>query len=73
MVDNNDDDWCHYSGMPSPMSYMKSKEHWNMIPTHCEYNGKVYRILNIDIRNSSFTLQDLEDDVDMSDCNVVVK
>jgi dTDP-4-dehydrorhamnose 3,5-epimerase len=24
MNDNNNDDWCHYSGMPSPMAYMNN-------------------------------------------------
>lgn len=32
----------------------------NMIPSECEYDGKNYRILNIDMQGGYFTLQDAE-------------
>ena len=52
---------------------------WDMIPSQCEYDGKIYRILNIDMQGGYFTLQDLEAkkgdvqviEVDMLDCNLV--
>lgn len=53
---------------------------WNMIPGECEYNGKVYRILNIDMQGGYFTLYDTEakkgevqvlDDIDMEKCNPI--
>ena len=76
--DKIDDKWCHYSGMPSPSFYMNDDK-WNMIPSQCEYDGKIFRILNIDMQGGYFTLQDLEAkkgdvqviEVDMLDCNVV--
>ena len=54
-----------------------SDSRWNMIPDRCEYNGKIYRILNIDLQGGYFTIQDLEaergdvqvlDDIDMDKC-----
>ena len=27
-MNRNDDDWCHYSGMPSPKAYEKLKCEW---------------------------------------------
>lgn len=53
---------------------------WNIIPSRCEYNGKTYRILSIDLQGGFFTLQDLEakkgdvqvlTDVDMDKCNPI--
>jgi len=53
---------------------------WNTIPSECEYDGKVYRILNIDIQGGYFTLQDLNakrgdiqviDNIDMDKCNPI--
>lgn len=57
------------------------QEKWNMIPSECEYNGKTYRILNIDLQGGYFTLQNLEakkgeeqilDDIDIDECNPVL-
>jgi hypothetical protein len=54
-----------------------SESRWNMIPDRCEYNGKIYRILNIDLQGGYFKIQDLEaergvvqvlDDIDMDKC-----
>jgi hypothetical protein len=54
-----------------------SESRWNMIPDRCEYNGKIYRILNIELQGGYFTLQVLEaergdvqvlDDIDMDKC-----
>jgi hypothetical protein len=54
-----------------------SDSRWNMIPNRCEYNGKIYRILNIELQGGYFTLQDLEaergdiqvlNDIDMDKC-----
>jgi len=53
---------------------------WNTIPSECEYDGKVYRILNIDMQGGYFTLQDLNvkkgdiqvvDNIDMDKCNTI--
>ena len=53
---------------------------WNTIPSECEYDGKVYRILNIDMQGGYFTLQDLNakkgdiqviDNIDMDKCNPI--
>lgn len=53
---------------------------WNFIPSKCEYLGKVYRILSIDMQGGYFTLQDLSakrgevqvlGDIDMCKCNPV--
>jgi len=53
---------------------------WNTIPSECEYDGKVYRILNIDMQGGYFTLQDLNakkgdiqviDNIDMDKCNLI--
>ena len=33
---------------------------WNIIPTKCLYQNKVYRILNIELQGGYFTLQDPE-------------
>jgi hypothetical protein len=54
-----------------------SESKWNMIPDRCEYNGKIYRILNIELQGGYFTLQDLDverggiqvlDGIDMDKC-----
>ena len=53
---------------------------WNIIPSQCDYDGKVYRILNIDMQGGYFTLQDLNakrgdiqviDNIDMDKCNPI--
>lgn len=53
---------------------------WDMIPDKCEYNGKIYRILSIDLQGGCFILHDTNaklgevqvlDDVDMEECNVI--
>ena len=53
---------------------------WNTIPSECKYDGKVYRILNIDMQGGYFTLQDLNakkedtqvvDNIDMDKCNPI--
>lgn len=60
---------------------MREKEYqWNFIPNKCEFNGKIYRILNIDMQSGCFTLQDTNaekgeiqvfEDIDMEDCNPI--
>jgi hypothetical protein len=54
---------------------------WNTIPDECEYKGKIYRILNIELQGGYFTLQDLEagkgdiqvlDNIDMDECIPVI-
>lgn len=57
------------------------KSKWNMIPGSCEYKGKAYRILNIDMQGGYFTLCDTEakkgeiqvfEDIDMDECNPII-
>jgi len=38
MNDNNNDDWCHYSGMPSPMAYMNENNNQIMKQEHKTFN-----------------------------------
>ena len=33
MMNNNNDDWCHYSGMPSPLAYMNNNNNNMKIET----------------------------------------
>lgn len=60
----------------------KSDSNWNMIPSLCEYQGKRYRILSIDMQGGYFVLQDLEakkgdvqvlTDIDMDHCKPIIK
>lgn len=54
------------------------KNQWNIIPSQCLYQNKVYRILDIDLQGGYFTLQDPEakergdlmviDNIDMDEC-----
>jgi hypothetical protein len=53
---------------------------WNMIPDKCEFDGKIYSILDIDLQGGFFTLYNPEaevgeiqvlNDVDMDLCNVI--
>ena len=57
--------------------YFEYESVWyNIIPTQCEYNGKVYRILNIDMQGGYFTLDDVDGDnyigeIDMDECTPI--
>ena len=62
------------------LSKLNDESKWNTIPSECEYGGKVYRILNIDMQGGYFTLQDLNakkgdiqvvDNIDMDKCNPI--
>lgn len=62
------------------LSKLNDEYKWNTIPSECEYGGKVYRILNIDMQGGYFTLQDLNakkgdiqvvDNIDMDKCNLI--
>lgn len=74
MTNNNDDEWCHYSGMPSPNFYTKKiNSQWSDIPTTCQYKDITYFILGIDLENKMFRLQGIEHAVAMKDCDVTDK
>jgi hypothetical protein len=62
------------------LNKLNDESKWNTIPSECEYDGKVYRILNIDMQGGYFTLQDLNakkgdiqviDNIDMDKCNLI--
>ena len=57
------------------------KSKWNMIPGNCEYKGKTYRIINIEMQGGYFTLHDTEakkgevqvlENIDMDECNPII-
>ena len=65
---------------PKKTNTTPDESKWNTIPFECEYSGKVYRILNIDMQGGYFTLQDLNakkgdiqviDNIDMDKCNPI--
>ena len=65
---------------PEKTNTTPDESKWNTIPSECEYDGKVYRILNIDMQGGYFTLQDLNakkgdiqvvDNIDMDKCNLI--
>jgi hypothetical protein len=65
---------------PEKTNTTPDESKWNTIPFECEYIGKVYRILNIDMQGGYFTLQDLNakkgdiqviDNIDMDKCNPI--
>ena len=65
---------------PKKTNTTPDESKWNTIPFECEYSGKVYRVLNIDIQGGYFTLQDLNakkgdiqviDNIDMDKCNPI--
>jgi hypothetical protein len=55
---------------------------WNMIPTHCIYLDKVYRIVNIEMQGGYFTLANPEatkrgdtmilENIDMELCDPII-
>lgn len=58
------------------------KDKWSKIPYQCEYQGKTYRILDIDLQGGYFTLYDPEAKkgevqvlapIDMEKCNPIKK
>ena len=65
---------------PKKTNTTPDESKWNTIPSECDYDGKVYRILNIDMQGGYFTLQDLNakkgdiqvvDNIDMDKCNPI--
>lgn len=59
---------------------MIDESKWNHIPNRCEYKGKVFRILSIDLQGGYFTLHDINSvkgqvqvlsDIDMDECNPI--
>jgi len=65
---------------PKKTNTTPDESKWNTIPFECEYSGKVYRILNIDMQGGYFTLQYLNtkkgdiqviDNIDMDKCNPI--
>jgi len=55
-----DDDWCHYSDMPSPMYYMKKEEEDMNIYIYKQYGERVEAQDN-DIHMAAFAAGDQDD------------
>lgn len=57
--------------------YFEYESVWyGIIPSRCEYNGKVYRILNIDMQGGYFALDEVDGDdyienIDMDECKPI--